>query len=494
MSEDSTVSFLKHTVGPMAADRRLIDALNPRYEVLRRLGEGGMASVYLARDKTLEGPVAIKIGKSAANLDRQEREAQALAQITSPHVVSVYDFKRLDQHDACVIMQFIDGNDLNAILASQGAQPAIRVQKWMLEVASGMVATEKARIVHRDLKPSNVIIDKDDMAHITDFGIAYSPSFVSLTQRGDLLGTPLYIAPEQVEDVGKVDTRADIYSFGATFYHVLTGQPPFRSESLWDLLLKHKIEPLVPPFSLRPAIPRLLNDCIERCMAKQPMDRYQSFEGIVTQLGENAEKDPWHHGVDPIASPFEQRYYEQKSALFANTLPDARSSLEFSLPNGIRLSILRGELSQQNVEVIVSSDDANLSMSGGVSSSILGAAGRELFDEASRMTPARQGRVVVTSGGKLHARYVFHGITIGVGQGRLQWPSRDIIAEIVDACLYNAETFSTRSIAFPLLGAGVGKLEPGIALDTIFLTLLRRLLHSPSTLEDVRIVIHRERR
>ena len=452
-----------------------------------------MASVYLAQDKTLGRPVAIKIGKSAADLDRQEREAQTLAQITSPHVVAVYDFKRLDQHDACVIMQFIDGNDLNVIVTSQGAQPAIRVQRWMLEVASGMAATEKVRIVHRDLKPSNVVIDKDDKAHITDFGIAYSPSFASLTQRGDLLGTPLYIAPEQVEDVGKVDARADIYSFGATFYHVLTGQPPFRSASLWDLLLKHKIEPLVPPISLTPAIPQLLNDCIERCMAKQPIDRYQSFEGIVSQLGENAGKDPWQHAADPIALPFEQRYYEQKAALMANTSSDAGSSVEFTLPNGKRLLILHGDLSQQDVEVVVSSDDANLSMSGGVSRSILAAAGRELFDEAGRMTPGRQGRVVVTSGGRLHARYVFHGITIGVGQGRLQWPSRDIIAEIVDACLYNAETFSTRSIAFPLLGAGTGKLDPGIALDTIFFTLLRRLLHSPTPLEDVRIVLHSDR-
>ncbi len=490
MSDAETLPYPDGPTRPISPMAELDAFLSPRYRMVRQIGRGAMGTVVLATDTTLDRPVAIKLSQPGVNIDRQEREARTLAQVASPYVVSVYDFQRLNEHDGCVIMQYVEGEDLDVLRTRPGAVECHRVQTWMSQVAAGMSATEKARIVHRDLKPANILIDAEGDAHVTDFGLAYSPQFAQLTMAGDLLGTPLYIAPEQIDDIRSVDTRTDIYSFGATFYHVITGEPPFRSESVWDLLLKHKIEPLEPPISRNPRVPQHLNDCIERCLAKRPIDRFQSFSEVRESLQAGSEVDAWRR-IDAAAAPHQQHYQAIRTSLLDFTAFEGGSSVDFPLNRRQRLTIVCRDLANEDTEAIVSSDDGHLSMGGGVSWAIGQAAGNEFIQEARRYTPVRQGRVVVTSARNLRARYVFHGITIGVADGRIIRPTRDIVAEIVDACIYQAETLCVRSIAFPLLGSGSGGLARDIALDTIFDVLLHRLLHQPSGLEEVRIVLHR---
>jgi serine/threonine protein kinase len=485
----------------LAADRRLrlnaelpaVDAdvlkwLQPRYALRRLLGEGAMGQVYLAFDYILKRYVAIKVNRATKHIERLEREARSLAQVNSSNVTTVYDFGRLDAGRSCVVMQWIDGRTLSDLLAATGAQPTERVHRWMIGVCNGMRAVESASIVHRDLKPGNIIVDAQDDAIVTDFGLAHDPTCLELTHAGSILGTPYYIAPEQIEDCRTVDARADVYSFGATFYHVLTGTPPFSGDNIFDLLLKHKIEPLEPPKCRKPSIPNLLNDCLERCLAKHPADRFSSFSALLQVLQSSAAADPWQFS-DELLQPFQDRYRQVRAALLNENQSSASSPVVFDLTNGKRLTLHFGNLAAEQADAIVSSDDYLLTMGGGVSRAICHEAGPVYETEAGRLAPARRGRVVVTSAGNLAARYVFHAITIDRADGKVRRPTRDIVAELVDACFYHAETHSIKSLAFSLLGTGVGGLSSEIALDTMFNTIVKRLLLTVTPLIDVRIVL-----
>jgi eukaryotic-like serine/threonine-protein kinase len=181
-----------------------------------------------------------------------------------------------------------------------------------------------------------------------------------------------------------------------------------------------------------------------------------------------------------------RQYSERRPAyLFGDEALDERDVYNF--PDGRQLRILRGNLATQHVEAIVSSDDLHLSMGGGVSWAIRNAGGPSIRHEARRLTPVRPGRAAVTTAGKLPARFVFHGVTLG---GRRQEKiSRDLIAEIVKSCFYHADTFLVRSMAFPLLGTGVGGFSREVCLDTIFSTISRNLTCGITPLKEVRIVL-----
>src|SRR5262249_41620688 len=146
-------------------------------------------------------------------------------------------------------MEWVEGTDLlKVIKAARGPIDEARVLRWMRETCAGMAAAAEQGIIHRDLKPSNILIDKAGRAKVADFGLAHGPTNLGeLSRSGDLMGTPYYMAPEQAEDPHGVDTRADVYSFGATFYHALTGSPPFEGHTAFTILYKHKTEPLISP-------------------------------------------------------------------------------------------------------------------------------------------------------------------------------------------------------------------------------------------------------
>ena len=463
--------------------------LRERYELIEAIGHGGMGLVFRGHDQVLNRPVALKLCKPNANVSRLHREAIAMAGIQSRHVVSVHDFLKLGQNRGVLIMDWIDGQDLATMM--QDSSVSLKdeiVRQWMRDVCTGMIDAEAQGVIHRDLKPSNIIIDTHQRALVMDFGIATGQRMNQLTMDGEVIGTPLYMAPEQVENPSNVDTRADVYSFGATFYHAIVRQPPFDAENPWSVVWKHKTEPLIPPKSRNPLVSGVLNDCIERCLAKDPADRFSSFSQINEVLSSSGIQ-PWEHTLDKTLANYLGIFKIHRKHFLSPETTELDQPTIFDFPNKRRLKVLFGDLTEQAVDVLVSSDDAMLTMSSGVSAALAKKAGGSFQEEAQRFTPIRAGRAVVTAAGDLPSRFVFHGISIGIDGESRQFPTRDVIAEIVDSCFYQAETLSITSIAFPLLGTGNAGLSRGTALDTMFRIIAHRLLRRASSIKEVRIVL-----
>jgi serine/threonine protein kinase len=464
------------------------------YEIVSELGRGAMGIVYRARDTRLERDVAIKVMLPSAPTQRFLREARLLAKIKSPYVVTVHDFALLSSGCPVLIMECVEGTDLREIIRAQGeAIPEGEVLPWMRHTCEGMLAAAEYGIIHRDLKPSNLLIDKRGTARVADFGLACGPaSQMDQSRSALMMGTPLYMAPEQAEDPHSVDTRADIYSFGATFYHALTGKPPFEGETTFSILYKHKTEPLISPQARKPDLSPRTSELLERCLAKAPFDRFSSFSEILTLLQERATGfSPWTASGDVEFATYWARYETRKDDyLCERRLWNADLDV-YTFPRGQILRILRGDIVEQRVNALVSSDTCQLDMNWGVSAAIRAAAGEVTAVEARLQAPVRPGRAIATSGGNLPARLVFHGVTVGwvKDEKKLVRPSRDLIAEIMASCFYDADSHDVHSIAFPLLGTGAMRFPRDICLDTMFQFLARMFLRGLTSVREARVVL-----
>jgi serine/threonine protein kinase len=493
---DTTVFFHSGTepVGLTSSDRL---ALMPRYDVLEEVGRGGMGIVYRAHHKTLDREVAIKITLPKASTARFLREARLLAKIRSPYVVAVHDFEILPNGSPLLVMEWVKGTNLRQVMQAEGRPLSEdKVLTWMRHVCEGMLAATEHGIIHRDLKPSNLLIDAQGHARVSDFGLARGPaSLPDLSQPGQVMGTPFYMAPEQAEDPGGVDTRADIYSFGATFYHALTGKPPFEGATTYSIHYKHKTETLTSPQALRPGLSDRTSELLERCLAKAPQDRFSSFAEVLKHLQPTNEvTSPWAISDDLALAPYLDRYRTRRAS-YLNERQRWNVDLDsYKFPRGQALRLIRGDIVAQRVDAVVSSDTCYLQMKSGVSAAIRQAAGEIVAAEALRQAPVRPGRAVVTSAGNLPARLVLHGVTVGILKEKIVRPSRDLIAEIVASCFYHADSHAVRSIAFPLLGTGAQQFPRDICLDTMFQFLARMLLRGLTSVCEARIVLFHEDR
>ena len=225
-------------------------------------------------------------------------------------------------------------------------------------------------------------------------------------------------------------------------------------------------------------------------MAKSASDRVQSFGELLQSLTSGAgQKSPWEATTDDRLATYLEKY-RARCEVYLETNEPLTVEDTYLFSEERTLQIMRGDLVAQEVDALVGSDDLQLTMGentrSGVSSSILLAGGRTIYDEAQRYIPVRPGRVVITSAGSLKARFVFHAVTLGAGHQL----SRDLIAELLRCCLYHAETLTLHSIALPLLGTGNGGLSRSVCLETMFRVLTRAMLYSPTPLRDVRIVLH----
>lgn len=249
------------------------------FKILRKLGQGGMATVYLAEQVSLKREAAIKVMhdellSDETHLKRFEREAKAAAGLTHPNIVQVYmtgDFEGTHY----IAQEYVRGINLKEHLTRYAPPDISLILRIMRQVAAALNAASEKEIVHRDIKPENIMITTKKMIKVADFGlaqIAQSDERVNLTQVGVTMGTPLYMSPEQVN--GKsLDQRSDIYSLGVTCYHLISGRPPFLGETALSIAVKHLNEPPPPLKDRRPDLPEALCDLVHRMMEKNPDDR-----------------------------------------------------------------------------------------------------------------------------------------------------------------------------------------------------------------------------
>jgi serine/threonine protein kinase/putative intracellular protease/amidase len=281
-----TVGLVGDTVIPSGdIPAELID--HPKYRILRQLGAGGMGVVYQAVHKLMEREVALKVISAGlmrhpVAVERFRKEMKAVARLNHPNIVAAHDAEQVgDLH--FLVMEYVDGASLDRLVRKSGPM-ALSVACYMVRQAlMGLQHAHDTGLVHRDLKPQNIMVTRKGQVKVLDFGLARlaeeaaRPSGARpLTSVGTVVGTPDYIAPEQVSNSHTVDIRADIYSLGCTLYFLLTGRPPFPEGSALEKALSHVQETPAPLRSLRPEVSAALGDIVDRMMAKAPADRFQT--------------------------------------------------------------------------------------------------------------------------------------------------------------------------------------------------------------------------
>ncbi|GEM_PF-2645121 len=266
------------------------DAVGKRlgsYLIQGVLGQGGMGIVYKALDERLQRIVALKVLPSELSRDetfaaRFKREARALASLNSPNVAQIY---AISDHEVppFFAMEFVEGGTLRQLLAEGGRLPLRKALDLATQMAQGLQAAAEKGVIHRDVKPDNVMLSAKGQVKLTDFGLVKTHEDVGLTTQGVVMGTPLYMSPEQAE--GKeVDLRSDIYSLGATLFHMLVGQPPFLGESALVIMRAHAESPLPPHSSLPGSVSGNVYAVVQKMMAKRRDDRYPTYGAVIEAL------------------------------------------------------------------------------------------------------------------------------------------------------------------------------------------------------------------
>ena len=273
----------------MAENDKFIGTNIDGFLVEKLLGRGGMGVVYRAVETGLSRPVAIKILPETALTDndavqRFDREARIVAQLNHPNIAQIYGIGQVDDAPYYV-MEYIEGRSLEEILKEKGRLAGTRGVKIMIQAAKGLKAASEQGVIHRDIKPGNLMVTEDDKVKVVDFGIAKAfQDDTFKTATGLIMGTPRYLSPEQGRGVEKLDMRSDIYSLGATFYHMVTGNPPFDADNPITLIQKHITKPVVAIQEFNANVPEKLCNIIYRMLEKLPADRFQDYNELIIAL------------------------------------------------------------------------------------------------------------------------------------------------------------------------------------------------------------------
>ena len=272
----------------MANDGKAV--INDRYEIVQRVGRGGMADVFLARDVLLDRPVAVKVlfpeyATDPAFVERFRREAQAAANLNHPNIVSVYDWGRVG-NTYFMAMEYVEGRTLADILRSDQALTSAQAADIASEVAAALAFAHRNGVVHRDVKPANILIGSTGVVKVADFGIARAVDTAqeaNLTQTGAVMGTATYFSPEQAQG-GQPDPRSDVYSLGIVLYEMVAGAPPFLGENAVSVAYKQVHDQPRPLNQIVLDIPRAFEAIVAKCLAKDPTIRYQSADALRDDL------------------------------------------------------------------------------------------------------------------------------------------------------------------------------------------------------------------
>ncbi len=269
-----------------------------QYRLRERLGSGGMGEVYLAEHQLLKRPCALKLIRSGAVADRNalerfEREVQITATLSHPNTVEVFDYGRTEDGTYYYVMEYLPGLSLADLVERHGPLPPARAVYLLRQVCLALGEAHAAGLIHRDIKPSNIFAARrggmDDVAKLLDFGLvrpALEAHAALISEEGQILGTPLFMSPEQATGGRELDERSDIYSLGAVAYYLLTGRPPFDEESGIGVLIAHARDPVAPPSLVRNGIPEDLERVVLRCLAKDPAERFPDAERMERALSE----------------------------------------------------------------------------------------------------------------------------------------------------------------------------------------------------------------
>ena len=275
--------------------------INDRYEIIKSIGEGGMANVYLAKDTFLDRKVAVKVLRGDLATDekfvrRFQREAYAASTLSHPNIVEMYDVGE-DNGTYYIVMEYIEGRTLKQLLKKRGSLTAPEVVDIMLQLTDGIAHAHDMYIIHRDLKPQNIMISDDGKIKITDFGIAMALNSTQLTQTNSVMGSVHYLPPEQASGKGAT-TKSDIYSMGIMLFELLTGKLPFKGENAVEIALKHLKDEIPSVRKINANIPQSLENIILKSTAKNPKNRYDDVKEMYNDLkvclnDENLNQEPY---------------------------------------------------------------------------------------------------------------------------------------------------------------------------------------------------------
>ena len=262
--------------------------IDERFEVLHKIGEGGMASVYLCNDRETNKNVALKIvtiqsGDKGFTKRRFKREFSLTKRVNHPNIISIHHFGSIDDTSLYTVMDYISGKDLYVLLEDEGQLSEKLTQKMALKLAGALAALHDADVIHRDLKPANIMIVDGTEPIIMDFGLARAMDLTRMTETGTILGTPIYMAPEQTQGEA-VDNRSDIYQLGVIIFEMLTGRTPFGGRTIAELLtnILETEAPLVS--TVNPTLSPRWDGLIARCLEKDPEERFQSARELIEEL------------------------------------------------------------------------------------------------------------------------------------------------------------------------------------------------------------------
>ena len=268
----------------------------PGYRLLKKLGKGAMATVYKAKQESLDRIVAIKVLPKRMNdntefVERFYKEGRAAARLSHNNIVQAYDVGYAPEGYHYFVMEYIEGKTLYDIMqpppVGEGrAFPEAEALDIMIQITDALAHAHDRGLIHRDVKPKNILLTKDHVAKLTDLGLARArdDKGAAESEAGKAYGTPYYISPEQIRGEVDIDSRADVYSLGATLFHLVTGHPPFEAETPTAVMHKHLKEPLVPPDHINTALSAGISEIIEVAMSKKREDRYASTRDMLEDL------------------------------------------------------------------------------------------------------------------------------------------------------------------------------------------------------------------
>ena len=281
--------------------------ISDRYQIIKAIGEGGMANVYLAYDTILDRDVAVKVLRGDLANDekfvrRFQREALSASSLTHPNIVEVYDVGE-DHGMYYIVMEYVEGRHLKDLIKKRGKLTTSEVIDIMLQITDGMSVAHDSYIIHRDIKPQNIMILENGLVKIMDFGIAMALNSTQLTQTNSVMGSVHYLPPEQASGKGAT-LQSDIYSMGIVMYELLTGKLPYKGDNAVEIALKQLKEPLPDIREELPNIPQSIENIIIKATAKNPKNRYadarEMHEDLLTCMDESRVNEP------PIKLPYRE--------------------------------------------------------------------------------------------------------------------------------------------------------------------------------------------